>query len=162
MTESPLSPSSPVIKATAPPYPVKLGLAPDESWSEIDETAGPSRKRRCACRGKALASVSAATSKTVLGMHDWYTRRESGGRDRRHGLAPGGRHFTSHPTSSPATFIRTSHPQNAALCKRRTLSNHTPPPMVESAIVGDRRTMPNSNPASGPPPCTHSPLLNRP
>src|SRR5436309_8834678 len=89
MTESPLSPSSPVIKATAPPYPVKLWLAPDRSWSDIDETAGPSRKRRCACRGTALASVSAATSKTVLGMGDWYTRREARGRDVGHGLPPG-------------------------------------------------------------------------
>src|SRR3989454_4493774 len=162
MTERRLSPSSPVIKARAPPYQVKLWLAPDRSWGEIDETAGPSRTRCCACRGKALASVSAATNKTVLGMHDWYTRRESGGRDRRHGLAPGGRHFTSHPTSSPATFIRTSHAQNVALCKRRTLSNHTPPPMVESAIVGSQSTVANSMPASAPPPCTHSALLNRP
>src|SRR2546421_11808225 len=162
MTESPLSPSSPVIKATAPPYPVKLWLAPDRSWSDIDETAGPSRKRLCACRGTALASVSAATSKTVLGMDDWYTRREARGRDVGHGLPPGGRHFTSNPTSSPATFIRTSHAQNVALCSRRTLSNHTPPPMVESAIVGSQRTVANSMPASGPPPCTHSPLLNRP
>src|SRR5207245_4945713 len=114
------------------------------------------------CRDKALARASAPMNETVLGMHDWYTRRESGGRDRRHGLPPGGRHFTSHPTSSPATFIRTSHAQNVALCKRRTLSNHTPPPMVESAIVGSQRTVANSMPASGPPPCTHSPLLSRP
>src|SRR2546428_1585145 len=88
MTESPLSPSSPVIKATSPPYPVKPWLAPDRSWSDIDETAGPSRKRRCACRGTALASVSAATSKTVLGMDDWYTRRGARGRDVGHGLTP--------------------------------------------------------------------------
>src|SRR2546426_10586918 len=118
MTESPLSPSSPVIKATAPPYPVKVWLAPERSWSEIDETAGPSRNRRCACSGKALASVSAATNKTVLGMHDWYTRREVGGRDRNHGLPPGGQHFTSNPTSSPATVIRTTPAPNVALCRR--------------------------------------------
>src|SRR2546422_10132991 len=142
--------------------PPRSTLFPYTTLFRSDETAGPSRNRRCACSGKALASVSAATNKTVLGMHDWYTRREVGGRDRNHGLPPGGHHFTSNPTSSPATFIRTSHAQNVALCKRRTLSNHTPPPMVESAIVGSQSTVANSMPASAPPPCTHSALLNRP
>src|SRR3989442_13049144 len=147
MTESPLSPSSPVIKATAPPYPVKLWLAPDRSWSDIDETAGPSRKRRCACRGTALASVSAATSKTVLGMDDWYTRRGSRGRDVGHGLPPGERHFTKNPTSSPGTLIRTSHAQNVALGTGRTLPYHTPPPTVANSRPDTQKHRPHSIPA---------------
>src|SRR2546422_1870182 len=55
--------------------PPRSTLFPYTTLFRSDETAGPSRNRRCACSGKALASVSAATNKTVLGMHDWYTRR---------------------------------------------------------------------------------------
>src|SRR2546430_11885930 len=55
---------------------------------------------------------------------------------------------------SPATFRRTSHDQKVALSSGRTLSYHTPLPMVDNAMVESQRSVANSIPASGPPPCT--------
>src|SRR2546422_5496200 len=70
-------------------------------------------------------------------------------------------YLTRNPTMRPATFIRTSHAQNVALSNGRTLSYHTPLPMVDNAMVDNQRSVPNSIPARGPPPCTHSPPLRR-
>src|SRR6266550_2262180 len=56
----------------------------------------------------------------------------------------------------PATFIRTSHDQNVAFSNGRTLSYHTPLPRVDNAMVHNQRSVANSIPARGPPPCTHT------
>src|SRR5207245_7403138 len=70
-------------------------------------------------------------------------------------------YLPSTPISSPATFMRTRHDQNVALSSGRTLSYHTPLPRVDNAMVDSQRSVANSIPASGPPPCTHSPPLRR-
>src|SRR2546426_12579864 len=72
-----------------------------------------------------------------------------------------GAYLTSNPTMRPATFMRTSHDQKVALSSGRTLSYHTPLPTVDNAMVDSQRSVANSIPASGPPPCTHRPPLRR-
>src|SRR5919198_3337041 len=71
-------------------------------------------------------------------------------------------YLTSRPTSRPATLMRTSQDQHVAVFNRRTLSYQTLPPMVAGAMVTSQSIVPNSMPASGPPPCTHSPPRSRP
>src|SRR2546430_2241849 len=85
----------------------------------------------------------------------------SGFGDSNHDPPCDGAYLTSNPTMRPATFIRTSHDQKVALSNGRTLSYHTPLPTVDNAMVHNQRSVANSIPARGPPPCTHSPPLSR-
>src|SRR6267143_2820272 len=119
------------------------------------------RIRRCANAGDVPMSDRAKVSKTVVRMGERITTAGVGFGDSNHDPPRDGAYLMSSPTMRPATFIRTSHDQNVALSSGRTLSYHMPLPRVDNAMVHNQRSVANSIPASGPPPCTHSPPLSR-
>src|SRR5882724_10956714 len=119
------------------------------------------RTRRCACVDETPKNASAAATRQVVRMPLRITTAGVGFGDSNHDPRCDGNYLTSNPTIRPATFIRTSHAQNVALSNGRTLSYHTPLPTVDNAMVDNQRSVANSIPARGPPPCTHSPPLSR-
>src|SRR6266511_1605306 len=143
------------------------------------------RPRRCACADEAPKTASAAATRPVVRMPQRITTAGVGFGDSNHDPSRDGGYLTRNPTMRPATFIRTSHAQNVkvrqllkatfwpatfirtshaqnvALSNCRTLSYHTPLPTVDNAMVHNQRSVANSIPARGPPPCTHSPPLSR-
>src|SRR5438874_13320001 len=119
------------------------------------------RTRRCACADATPKRASAAAARHVVRMPQRITTTGVGFGDSNHDPLCDGAYLTSNPTMRPATFIRTSHDQNVALSNGRTLSYHTPLPTVDYAMVHNQRSVANSIPASGPPPCTHSLPLSR-
>src|SRR5438034_2745194 len=113
------------------------------------------------CAEEAPNTDSAAATRHLVPMRNGQRRLGVGFGDSNHDPLCDGAYLTSNPMMRPAMLRRTSHDQNVALSNGRTLSYHTPLPTVDNAMVHNQRSVANSIPASGPPPCTHSPPLSR-